>query len=121
MASDRGRLTTHVLDTMTGQPASGLKIRLARLNDGASERLAEVRTNADGRCDEPLLEGPALAEGVYELLFYVGDYFRGNGVAMDEPAFLDHVPIRFGLRDPGKHYHVPLLVSPYGYTTYRGS
>ena len=121
MASGHGRLTTHALDTMSGRPAAGLKIRLTRLDGGSGEVLAEARTNSDGRCDAPLLEGEALTKGSYELVFFVGDYFRDNGVALGEPAFLDQVPIRFGLEDPDSHYHVPLLLSPYGYSTYRGS
>ena len=116
-----GRLTTHVLDTMTGRPAAGLLIELYRHEAGAVELLATVRTNEDGRCDAPLLEGEALTPGNYELLFHVGSYLRAQGVPLPEPAFLDVVPIRFGLAAAGQHYHVPLLVSPYGYSTYRGS
>lgn len=111
-----GRLTTHVLDTSTGRPAAGLALRLSR--DGAV--LAERVTNADGRLDGPLLEGEAFRPGTYELAFEVGAYFRGAGVGLPDPAFLDVVPIRFGLAE-ATHYHVPLLVSPYGYSTYRGS
>ncbi|WP_414832044.1 hydroxyisourate hydrolase [Afifella sp. YEN Y35] len=114
----QGRLTTHVLDTAAGRPASGLRIELF---DAAGEKLREVSTNADGRCDAPLLEGSDFKAGRYELLFHVGDYFRGSGVDLPDPAFLDVVPVRFGIADPGTHYHVPLLVSPYGYSTYRGS
>jgi 5-hydroxyisourate hydrolase len=116
-----GRLTTHVLDTMTGRPAAGLLIELYRHEAGSPELLATVRTNEDGRCDAPLLEGEALTPGNYELLFHVGSYLRAQGVPLPEPAFLDVVPIRFGLAAAGQHYHVPLLVSPYGYSTYRGS
>ncbi|MEM7025202.1 MAG: hydroxyisourate hydrolase [Pseudomonadota bacterium] len=115
-----GRLTTHVLDTMSGVPGAGLVIELFSL-DGPQRRLMRsVVTNADGRSPEPLLEGMAMAPGAYELVFHVGDYFRGRGVGGDH-AFLDQVPVRFGISDAGQHYHVPLLVSPYGYTTYRGS
>ncbi len=121
MASDHGRLTTHVLDTMSGQPAAGITFRLARLEGTASHILTEAETNADGRADSPLLQGDDLIVGAYELLFFVGDYFRKMGVALPDPAFLETVPIRFGLADPEQHYHVPLLVSPYGYSTYRGS
>ena len=121
MASDHGRLTTHVLDTMSGQPAAGIKFRLSRLEGTTSHVLTEGETNADGRANSPLLQGENLIVGAYELLFFVGDYFREAGVALQDPAFLDRVPIRFGLAEPNKHYHVPLLVSPYGYSTYRGS
>lgn len=115
-----GRLTTHVLDTMSGLPGAGLVVELYRLDDGR-QRLARVTTNADGRSPEPLLTGDSIVPGSYELVFHVGDYFRGRAVAVAEPAFLDQVPVRFGIADPARHYHVPLLVSPYGYATYRGS
>jgi 5-hydroxyisourate hydrolase len=114
-----GRLTTHVLDTAAGRPAAGLKVVLTRL-DGAPAVLAQGLTNADGRLDRPLLEGTAFAPGSYELMFHVGDYFRARGAALAEPAFLDLVPLRFGIAEDA-HYHVPLLVSPYAYSTYRGS
>lgn len=113
-----GRLTTHVLCTSTGRPAAGMQLTLVRCADGAV--LAERLTNHDGRVDAPLLEGAAFQSGVYELTFHVGDYYRGQGVKLPEPAFLDVVPLRFGLSE-ASHYHVPLLVSPYGYSTYRGS
>lgn len=113
-----GRLTTHVLDTSAGRPAAGLAVTLRRLSDGAV--LGEHRTNADGRVDKPLLEGAGFRPGLYELTFHVGAYFRASGVTLAEPAFLDLVPIRFGLAEDA-HYHVPLLVSPYAYSTYRGS
>jgi 5-hydroxyisourate hydrolase len=119
MVSRMGRLTTHVLDTALGRPAAGLTIELYRL-DGREEKLAELKTNSDGRADRPLLEGDALAPGVYELRFHAGDYLRRNG-ALPEPPFLDLVPVRFGIASPDQHYHVPLLLSPYGYSTYRGS
>jgi 5-hydroxyisourate hydrolase len=109
-----GRLTTHVLDTATGRPAAGVAIELVR--DG--EVLARATTNADGRTDAPLLE--ALEVGFYELRFAVGAYFAGGG-AVSDPPFLDVVPIRFGVADAGAHHHVPLLVSPWSYSTYRGS
>ena len=111
-----GRLTTHVLDTSAGKPASGVRVVLRR--DG--EVLAEGVTNADGRMDKPLLEGAAFRSGSYELTFHVGDYFRARGTALADPAFLDVIPLRFAIADDA-HYHVPLLVSPYGYSTYRGS
>jgi 5-hydroxyisourate hydrolase len=118
-----GRLTTHVLDTATGRPAEGLVIELWRLAPGApaaATLLKAVTTNADGRVDGALLEGDALATGLYELRFKAGAYLRAN-FTLPEPAFLDEIPIRFGIADAAAHYHVPLLLSPYGYSTYRGS
>jgi 5-hydroxyisourate hydrolase len=115
-----GRLTTHVLDTATGKPAAGLTVELYRVG-ARTERVTVATTNADGRLDKPLLEGEALAPGVYELRFHAGDYLRRAGSALPDPAFLDVVPIRFGVAKPTDHYHVPLLLSPYGYSTYRGS
>ena len=120
-SSGHGRLTTHVLDTMAGKPASGVRVVLRRLAAEGDEDIAETATNPDGRCDRPLLEGEGMAAGRYELVFFIGDYFRAEGVDLPDPAFLDVVPIRFGLWDARRHYHVPLLVSPYGYSTYRGS
>ena len=114
-----GRLTTHVLDTALGRPAAGLRIELYRLGS-REEKLTDIRTNRDGRADKPLLEGPALTAGTYELRFHAGDYLRGLS-ALPDPAFLDVVPIRFGIAEPEEHFHVPLLLSPYGYSTYRGS
>jgi 5-hydroxyisourate hydrolase len=116
-----GRLTTHVLDTAQGRPASGLALALSR-HDGA--RYVEVKratTNADGRCDAPLLEGPAFAAGRYRLEFDAAAYFRASGVVLPDPPFLDRVTLDFGVADPGAHYHVPLLLSPWSYSTYRGS
>jgi 5-hydroxyisourate hydrolase len=115
-----GRLTTHVLDTAHGRPGAGIRIDLFRV-DGGHERLAQATTNADGRCDKPLLEGEPLRAGTYELVFHVGDYFAGRIAELPEPRFLDDVVIRFGVARPEEHYHVPLLISPYGYSTYRGS
>jgi 5-hydroxyisourate hydrolase len=115
-----GRLTTHVLDTAAGKPAAGLKIELLLL-DGGPVRIKTLLTNSDGRADGPLLEGAAFMRGQYELRFHAGDYLRMFGVALPDPAFLDVIPIRFGISDPSAHYHVPLLLSPYGYSTYRGS
>ena|SRR5215470_13999827 len=115
-----GRLTTHVLDTSAGRPGGGIRLDLYRVSPGR-ESLASVTTNADGRCDRPLLEGVALAAGVYEIVFHVGEYFTARGVAAPSPRFLDDVVIRFGIASPEEHYHVPLLISPYGYSTYRGS
>ncbi|MEP6565181.1 MAG: hydroxyisourate hydrolase [Mesorhizobium sp.] len=118
--ADGGRLTTHVLDTATGKPAAGLSIALYHLDGQARRHLKTVVTNADGRCDAPLLAGADFRTGEYELVFAAGDYLRQQGTKLPEPAFLDNVPIRFGMAEP-VHYHVPLLVSPYGYSTYRGS
>ena len=116
-----GRLTTHVLDTTSGQPGAGLVVELFGIEGGARRLLARLTTDADGRTAEPLLAGTGLVRGTYELVFHVGGYFRSRGVTLPEPAFLDQVPVRFGIADPSRHYHVPLLVSPYGYSTYRGS
>ena len=115
-----GRLTTHVLDTAQGRPAAGIRIDLYRVAS-QRERLAQVTTNADGRCDKPLLEGDGLKPGAYELVFHVGTYFAGIGMKLPEPCFLEEVVVRFGIAHPDEHYHVPLLISPYGYSTYRGS
>ena len=111
------RLTTHILDTMHGGPAEAVDIRLFSLN-GARELVASAVTNSDGRTDSPLLEEGAA--GTYELEFDIGGYFRGRGAKLDKPAFLDTVVIRFSVRDD-EHYHVPLLASPWAYSTYRGS
>ncbi len=116
-----GRLTTHVLDTMAGRPAAGVPVSLFRLKDGERQAVTTARTNADGRCDAPLLEAGAMTAGTYELCFHVADYFRSCNVDLPDPPFLDVVPIRFGIGDASAHYHVPLLISPYGYSTYRGS
>lgn len=117
-----GRLTTHVLDTSSGLPASDLAFSLWKIApDGSRRRICELRTNADGRVDRPILEGDSFVPGTYELIFAVGDYFRRCGVALKEPAFLDEIPLRFGISDGDGHLHVPLLVAPYGYSTYRGS
>ncbi len=114
-----GRLTTHVLDTASGRPAAGLVVTLDRM-DVAPERLVEAVTNADGRVDEPLLTG-TLKRGRYALTFHAGDYLRAAGQPLPEPAFLDEIVIAFGIAEADGHYHVPLLLSPYGYSTYRGS
>jgi len=116
-----GRLTTHVLDTANGSPAAGLAIDLFSIEGERRTFVKSMVTNEDGRCDGPLLEGEQFVAGSYELVFYVGDYFKPRGEAGPRPAFLDQVPVRFGIAEPGAHYHVPLLVSPFGYTTYRGS
>jgi 5-hydroxyisourate hydrolase len=113
-----GYLTTHVLDMARGCPAAGLRITL---RDAAGTVLSETETNADGRTDAPILPQDRFAPGVFELAFHAGDYLRATGQAGDEPLFLDLVPIRFGISDGEAHYHVPLLLSPFGYSTYRGS
>jgi len=113
-----GFLTTHVLDTARGCPAQSLRVVL---RDDAGRVLADRVTNADGRTDGPILPHGAFAVGIYELTFHAGDYLRATGQAGAAPLFLDLVPIRFGISDAGAHYHVPLLLSPYGYSTYRGS
>ena len=112
-------LTTHVLDTANGVPAAGVAIRLYAAGAGR-EMLATAMTNDDGRTDAPLLDGNALQTGTYELEFDIGDYFRARGTTLGDPAFLDTVVLRFSA-SAGEHYHVPLLASPWGYSTYRGS
>lgn len=116
-----GKLTTHVLDTANGCPAAGMAVRLYRLDAEGPKWLRSLQLNADGRADGPLLEGAALTAGRYRLVFEVAAYFRGRGQALPEPAFLDEVPLDFGIADEGSHYHVPLLASPWSYSTYRGS
>jgi 5-hydroxyisourate hydrolase len=115
-----GRLTTHVLDTSLGKPAAGLAISLRRAGKHGAPLVSAV-TNADGRLDQPLLQGDTMEAGSYELVFDAGAYFDRLGVSLPEPKFLDQVVIRFGIADPSAHYHVPLLLSPFGYSTYRGS
>ena len=114
-----GRLTTHVLDTSKGGPAAGVVIRLFSLGE-ARHQVAAARTDADGRTEQPLLDGDGVRTGTYELEFDIGDYFREQKAAVDDPAFLDTVVIRFSIRSD-EHYHVPLLCSPWSYSTYRGS
>ena len=112
-----GYLTTHVLDTAGGRPAAGLRIELFRLTDAAREPLADVTTNADGRTDSPVLPAEAFTLGAYELVFHAGDYLRANG---QPDTFLDVIPLRFKMTEDD-HYHVPLLLSPFSFSTYRGS
>lgn len=116
-----GRLTTHVLDTALGRPGQGIRIEVLRLAGDQRTVIKTVTTNDDGRCDAPILEGSDFEAGEYELVFHAGDYLRRQGIQADEPRFLDVIPLRFGVADPSQHYHVPLLLSPYGYSTYRGS
>ncbi len=121
MAKTEGRLSTHVLDTLAGKPAAGVKIELYEIGASASSKLVDTVTNADGRTDKPLLGGAPLRMGHYEIRFHIGDYFRKSGQKLPEPAFLDVVPVRFAIAEPEGHYHVPLLVTPWSYSTYRGS
>lgn len=117
-----GRLTTHVLDTALGRPGAGIGVALYVVTKaGAREKLGDFTTNADGRCDRPLLEGEAFKTGTYELVFGAGAYFDRTGQKLPSPKFLDEVTIRFGIASADQHYHVPLLLSPYAYSTYRGS
>lgn len=117
-----GRLSTHVLDTMHGCPAAGMRIDFLEARpEGGWQLIRSLQTNADGRTDEPLLALEAMRVGHFQLRFAVAAYFRAKGVALPSPAFLDHVPLHFGIADPEAHYHVPLLCSPWSYSTYRGS
>lgn len=116
-----GYLTTHVLDTARGCPAEGIEIVLYRVSGNSHDKIAERVTNSDGRTDSPILPQSEFRTGTYELVFRAGDYLRATGQAGEDPIFLDEVPIRFGMNDAEAHYHVPLLLSPYGYSTYRGS
>lgn len=116
-----GYLTTHILDTARGVPAKGIRISLYRVSGNSHRKIAETVTNDDGRTDAPILPEGDFKTGAYELIFHCGDYLRETGQAGDDPLFLDEVPIRFGMADAEAHYHVPLLLSPFGYSTYRGS
>lgn len=116
-----GRLTTHVLDTALGRPASGIRIRLYRVTGNSHRKISETVTNADGRTDAPMLAGDAFRPGGYELVFCAGDYLRRTGQASGDMLFLDEIPIRFGIPDAAAHFHVPLLLAAFGYSTYRGS
>lgn len=115
-----GFLTTHVLDTARGCPAEGIRIALYRVSGNSHRKIAETVTNADGRTDAPILPAEKFKTGTYELIFFAGEYLRAAGLADGDTLFLDAVPIRFGMSEDD-HYHVPLLLSPYGYSTYRGS
>lgn len=116
-----GKLTTHVLDTVRGKPAAGIAFELFRLHEDHRELLMRGLTNSDGRCNSALLADGNMQRGVYELEFYAGDYFALLGVAQTEPRFLDVITLRFGIADTKANLHVPLLLSPYSYSTYRGS
>jgi 5-hydroxyisourate hydrolase len=116
-----GQLTTHVLDTSAGLPAAGIRIDLHALEPQRSDRLlGSWQTGGDGRCPMPLLAGAALVAGRYALTFHVAEYYRGRGLVLPVPPFIEAAVVRIGIADPAQHYHVPLLVTPWGYTTYRG-
>ncbi|MCC3304467.1 hydroxyisourate hydrolase [Sneathiella sp. HT1-7] len=116
-----GKLTTHVLDTAAGTPGEGIRVELYRQAGNEWKLIKTTHTNADGRCDAPLIEGDSFSKGEFELHFHAGDYFDRQDIALPEPKFLNEVVLRFGIADTEAHYHVPLLISPYGYSTYRGS
>jgi 5-hydroxyisourate hydrolase len=116
-----GKLSTHVLDTAHGRPGAGVRVELYAVDGGQRTLLKQDATNSDGRCNAPLLEGESLRAGQYELVFAAGDYFAAQGVALPSPRFIDRVTIAFGVADPSQNYHVPLVVTPWSYSTYRGS
>lgn len=116
-----GKLTTHILDTARGVPCAGMHLELFVYSSGARTSVCKQISNADGRCDAPLLVGDTFAPGDYELEFQAGDYFESQGIEQPSPRFVDRVSLRFGIADPDGSYHVPLLVSPWSYSTYRGS
>jgi 5-hydroxyisourate hydrolase len=116
-----GKLSTHVLDTTQGKPGAGVDIELYFVHGAGRTLVKTDTTNADGRCNTPLLEGEAMQPGQYELVFAAGDYFAAQGVAMPQPRFVDRVILAFGIADPAQNYHVPLVVTPWSYSTYRGS
>jgi 5-hydroxyisourate hydrolase len=116
-----GKLTTHVLDTANGCPAAGMTVALYRLDGATPTLIKQITLNHDGRADSPLLADASFVPGRYRLVFGVAAYFRGLGTALSDPPFLDEVPLDFGLAVVGQHYHVPLLASPFAYSTYRGS
>ena len=116
-----GKLSTHVLDTLHGKPAQGVRLSLHRIEGDKTTLLSQTATNADGRCDAPLLEGTTMLAGQYELRFALGDYYAALGVPLPEPRFLDEVVLRFGIANPEQNYHVPLVATPWAYSTYRGS
>ncbi|MBV7536430.1 hydroxyisourate hydrolase [Duganella sp. sic0402] len=116
-----GKLSTHVLDITQGKPGAGVKVALYAVQPQGRTLIKSDVTNADGRCSAPLLEGDALKQGKYELVFSAGDYFAAQGVALPEPRFIDEVTLAFGIAHADQNYHVPLVVSPWAYSTYRGS
>jgi 5-hydroxyisourate hydrolase len=116
-----GKLTTHVLDTSAGMPAAGMRVDFAAVGGAGVDPIATVYTNANGRTDKPLLADDAMRVGEFELIFHVAAYFRGQNRDLPDPPFLDRVPIRFAIADASAHYPVPLLCSPWAYSTYRGS
>ncbi len=116
-----GKLSTHVLDTTIGKPGAGVAIDLYAVHKGVRSKLKSTTSNADGRTDEPLLIGDAVQVGIYELDFHAGDYFRARGEKLPVPAFVDVVTLRFGIADANANYHVPLVCTPWSYSTYRGS
>lgn len=116
-----GRLSTHVLDTASGRPAGGMRVDFSELDGDRWKLVKTVHTNADGRTDEPLLAAEAMRTGQFKLEFHVAAYFRAHGAKLPDPPFLDTVPLRFGIADRDAHYHVPLLCTPWSYSTYRGS
>ncbi|MFL9925730.1 hydroxyisourate hydrolase [Herbaspirillum lusitanum] len=116
-----GKLSTHVLDITKGKPGVGVNVALYAVEEGGKKLLKKAVTNNDGRCDEPLLQGEEVRTGRYELVFGAGDYFAAQGVEVPTPRFVDEVVIAFGIADPAQNYHVPLVVSPWAYSTYRGS
>lgn len=116
-----GKLTTHVLDTAHGCPGAGIRLDLYAITDNQRTLLASTITNDDGRCSAPLLEGSALQTGQYELVFHAGDYYAARGVDLPSPRFLDRITLAFGIADPSQNYHVPLVMTPWSYSTYRGS
>jgi 5-hydroxyisourate hydrolase len=119
--ADMGRLSTHVLDTANGQPAAGMRIDFLERHGDRYQLIKTLHTNADGRTDEPVMAADAMRTGEFELLFHVADYYRALGVALNNPPFVDRVPVRFGIHDHTAHFHVPLLCTPWSYSTYRGS
>lgn len=115
------RISTHALDIALGRPAAYLRVELFRITDRGREPVCSAMTNADGRTDQPLLAGDSILTGAYELVFHAGAYFRAAGAALDEAPFFDEIPVRFGVAEATGNYHVPLLLAPHGYSTYRGS